>query len=276
MSEIKPKLWGFSKREVEDHILQTQQGNENKLDCLAKEIESLKQETSQLEQELSRLTDMISSLPSLELLDLSGERAEQLIEHINEAIEADIRELQDSSQKRLFNLENRINGLNQTIETEKALFRNLFFSFNQINFGQGETELSFSFKSTDKDDGNHEEVSSQIQTVSEQAAVASEKNQDEEDGAEKDEYPAAGNAELIGEVDASEQTSANLCQEIQTVRYQYLIGKLVGEEIRDDDGQVFIPKGAEITEEVIETAQKEGKMIELALNMVLADQVNNA
>lgn len=60
-----------------------------------------------------------------------------------------------------------------------------------------------------------------------------------------------------------------LKRKIDTVRYKYMVGKLAGEDLLDDNENLIIGKDREITLEVIETAQREGKLSELIINMTI-------
>ena len=79
---------------------------------------------------------------------------------------------------------------------------------------------------------------------------------------------------LGGEANRSEhsQSQAGVRQEIDAVRHKYVLGKLAGEDLIDDSGRVIIRKNDKITEKVLELAQKEGKLADLIIHMVLPGQ----
>jgi len=61
----------------------------------------------------------------------------------------------------------------------------------------------------------------------------------------------------------------DLKEKIDLVRYKYVIGKLAGEDLTDNSGGLIISKHEEITADVIEAAQRESKLSELIINMVV-------
>ena len=63
---------------------------------------------------------------------------------------------------------------------------------------------------------------------------------------------------------SKESTAARLFVERQR---QFLMGKRVGQEIRDDSGNVIIPEGVVIDEAVLDVAEAHGKLIELSQNI---------
>lgn len=65
--------------------------------------------------------------------------------------------------------------------------------------------------------------------------------------------------------------SKAVTSEIKNIRSKYLIGKIVGEDLMDKQGRLLAKKGSTITEDLIEIIDKEGKLAELILNMVLPE-----
>lgn len=65
--------------------------------------------------------------------------------------------------------------------------------------------------------------------------------------------------------------SKAVTSEIKNIRSKYLIGKIVGEDLMDKKGRLLAKKGSTITEDLIEIIDKEGKLAELILNMVLPE-----
>lgn len=60
-------------------------------------------------------------------------------------------------------------------------------------------------------------------------------------------------------------------REIKNIRSKYLVGKIVGEDLMDRQGNLLVKKGSTITENLIEIVDKEGKLAELILNMILPE-----
>lgn len=77
------------------------------------------------------------------------------------------------------------------------------------------------------------------------------------------------NKTLTKPVDAVQKASPAVATEIKTVRHKYVVGKLAGEDLLDGSGQVIIGKNNPITPDVVERAEKEGKLAELIVHMVI-------
>ena len=68
---------------------------------------------------------------------------------------------------------------------------------------------------------------------------------------------------------APETGSAAVSEEIRQLRRRYILGKLAGEDLADRNGRILIAKGQPITEAVMDAADREGKLAELIVNMVI-------
>lgn len=83
--------------------------------------------------------------------------------------------------------------------------------------------------------------------------------------------PTAGTPEQ--EVDAEAESILDRAGESEATRLfverqrQYLMGKKVVQDIKDEAGNVLIPEGSEVNDEVLDIAQAHGKLIELSQNI---------
>lgn len=67
----------------------------------------------------------------------------------------------------------------------------------------------------------------------------------------------------------TEKSSLAVSKDIKAVRHKYVLGKLAGEDLLDSKEQVIIRKGGLITALVVERAEREGKLAELIVHMVI-------
>ncbi|OPY55722.1 MAG: hypothetical protein A4E55_02455 [Pelotomaculum sp. PtaU1.Bin035] len=68
---------------------------------------------------------------------------------------------------------------------------------------------------------------------------------------------------------AAPKSSPAVDKEIKTVRHKYVVGKLAGEDLLDNNDQIIISKNELITAAIIDKAEKEGKLAELIIHMVI-------
>jgi hypothetical protein len=75
----------------------------------------------------------------------------------------------------------------------------------------------------------------------------------------------------IVEAPATEQSvsSPAITDEIRSLRQRYIVGKLTGEDLLDQRGRLIAAKHTPITSELMEHAEREGKLAELIVNMVI-------
>lgn len=62
---------------------------------------------------------------------------------------------------------------------------------------------------------------------------------------------------------------SGLITDIDSLRYKYLLGKLVGRDVTDVTGKVILRRNDTITREVVQLAEREGKLSELIVNMTV-------
>ena len=65
--------------------------------------------------------------------------------------------------------------------------------------------------------------------------------------------------------------SKAIASEINNLRIKYLIGKVTGADLLDNKGNVIVAKNSLITNDIINIADKEGKLADLIVNMTLPD-----
>lgn len=58
---------------------------------------------------------------------------------------------------------------------------------------------------------------------------------------------------------------------INNIRFKYLVGKIVGEDLMDSKGIIIASKNTVITKNMINIVDKQGKLAELILNMIFPE-----
>jgi hypothetical protein len=79
------------------------------------------------------------------------------------------------------------------------------------------------------------------------------------------------NASIDVSVHVQESTSNKtvLSEDAKYIRQKYVIGKIAGEDLYDRNGKLIIGRKSLITSQVVDYADKEGKLPELIINMIL-------
>ncbi|WP_373230234.1 hypothetical protein [Cohnella sp.] len=65
------------------------------------------------------------------------------------------------------------------------------------------------------------------------------------------------------------QESPGLSDEIHSIQNRYIVGKAAGDNLYAADGRLIIAKGQRITNEVVQAAEREGKLPDLIVHMVI-------
>lgn len=70
--------------------------------------------------------------------------------------------------------------------------------------------------------------------------------------------------------------SDSINSEIQSIRNRYIVGRLAGEDLYGTDGKLIIQKHETITETVVDIADRDGKLADLIVNMIIPmDTIKN-
>jgi hypothetical protein len=70
---------------------------------------------------------------------------------------------------------------------------------------------------------------------------------------------------------APAESSLAVAKEINRIRQKYISGKIAGEDLLDSKGSIIIAKNEVITDKIVERAEREGKLSELILSMILPE-----
>ena len=81
--------------------------------------------------------------------------------------------------------------------------------------------------------------------------------------------PVVQAAETMDEPVAEEagKESGALSAEIMSIRNRYIVGKIAGEDLHDADGRLIVAKSGLITAEIVDLAEKAGRLPDLIVNM---------
>lgn len=73
------------------------------------------------------------------------------------------------------------------------------------------------------------------------------------------------------QVSKGNEENNTIVNDINNIRLKYLIGKVTGVDLLDRNGNVIVTQNSKITSEVIEAAEREGKLAELIVNMTISE-----
>lgn len=78
--------------------------------------------------------------------------------------------------------------------------------------------------------------------------------------------------EKVKKEEDKHENSDNINNEIQDIKLKYIVGKIAGEDLYDDKGNLIIAKDSIITNNVLEKAEKEGKLADLIVDMKIPER----
>lgn len=88
---------------------------------------------------------------------------------------------------------------------------------------------------------------------------------------EKNETKGSIDTKQPNESVVKEEGFKDLIEQIDSIKSQYIVGKVAGTDLFDLQGNLIIAKSSLITREIVERANRAGKLADLIVNMKLAD-----
>lgn len=265
--------WGFRKADVEGYIKKIQHINTTELTDLTKSLELIQQESDMLCQEISSLTQTNSNSPSVIASEIALKRVDIIIRFIEQTLGKDVLDLQNSAHEKLISLEHNINELYRVSKKAKQELDPGLFN---IDHDQDATEYEKSANApgvdvwTSSSEQVVEEISSYWDYVPGWEEEPERNDVYQDVAAAVEDVPCDGVGPV--EEDLHEDSQARVRVKINAVRDKYVLGKVAGEDLLDNTGRVIIQKNSMITETVMETAVRDGKLAELIINMVIPGQ----
>jgi len=297
---------GKDKQNIEKTLEEMRAFNRQRIALLEEERNKIREEKNELERYLKTLNEELSSLPPYGVLELGLQRLENVCMILLKAADENSKLIMENAGLKTLNLQNQIKETDLKIEQAKEqiqrelnmiykmsggsanpqsaaiirawqsdLFSNLshrqaaaahfpvkpegrrdikedYSSFSEAGVRGWsyqpadkfkELSDSFSYQPNDKFNGLHNNYSYKSPDKAKELQKLKESN--------------------------SSQSEERLKSKIEESRHKYMIGKVAGEELVDNSGEVIIRRGEVINLEHIEKARQEGKLSQLIINMIV-------
>lgn len=306
MSKVRKKiavqLLGLKKSEVDTHIQNLMDINNRRLSEIKEKIQILKVENEKLSKELNDLTEEMSAQKkSQKIINFGLKKSEQIALLINKVAKEEEESLSSEWKKRECEIDSEIDEYNTIITNTKEniekLLQNIMISNESfMHIIKTHPEIIAENKEIIENKERIEEISEEIENTESVVTPIEEKQENNIQnsfwGEDLGEFIVTNNEQnevnnlidnnkLNNELDKKgdiEQTekefnaSKEMEMEIKNIKNNYLIGKIVGEDLFDNNGGRIAYKNEHITEDIIEKAEKSGKLVDLILNMSIPDQ----
>ncbi|RNC29184.1 MAG: hypothetical protein AWM53_00833 [Candidatus Dichloromethanomonas elyunquensis] len=194
----------------------------------------MREERDELERYLNELMDELSALPGTSVLELGVQRIENIRITLLKAADENSKLIMESAETKIRHLQNQVNNINGQIEDAKTDIQRELNKILKTLGGSANPKA--------------DAILTYLNEVEESKTSATQKSQD------------------ITERALSRE---GLETKIDEVRYKYMIDKVAGELLLNNSGEAIIQKDEKITLEHIEKAQREGKLSELIINMII-------
>ena len=276
---MKEQMFGL-KREPIDQMLHKMES-----DFLYEKIEielqlkSLVEENNKLRAQLKEIPKKSSiAFEDETLWELGKERIYKMTDYLQQQKESEMTGLRKISTERIHLIQMQIEEINSELKLIEQLFSKMFQQITSL------VEQTESIELPEESNGIIEKESQQF--TNDNDALTNDQNQEIEVTSKIDGFTLKKEKQL----DVSEVITTNdnkqspvvskpnetlndydsedsLMAQINAIKAQYIVGKVAGEDLFDQKGQLIISKSNMISRQVVNQAHMEGKLAELIVNM---------
>jgi DivIVA domain-containing protein len=276
-------LFGYDRDEVDKYLDELNDTHNDKLKEIKNKIIHFKIENTRIKKEIEELKNQIEEqMKSDEFMSYAQDKAEELIPVMSKHVSNQVNYIEEvyKEQEKIFDI--KIEEFDRTIKNTQGQLNSLLKAVLAKSESFDETVKTFmDEKSSYKEMMNRvsetkleieKPASAGVNKEIHEAADEEYTNNyakvefwDSEEEAEIEDYKEIEVTETEQLEDIREDTGSN------NIRYRYLIGKIVGQDITDSSNAVIVQQDSLITSEIVEKVEAEGKLAELVINMKMPD-----
>lgn len=245
----------YEKDELNKHLEEIRLFNKKRLLTLKMERNNLLEEKEDLERYLDKITIELGSLPSFRILELGLSRLEKVCTFLNQAADDNAKQIMENARREIADFQGQIKETENKIEKARSGIQSIV------------SKMLEGVNSQNEDIVNGQRTGSKVEYHQEDQ----ENKEVEEDELGIEALNALASTDDSGnEALQSDQENTKNNKKF----YEYMVGKLAGEDLADNSGKIIIKAKEAITLEHIETASKKGKVSELIIGMDLPENSN--
>lgn len=248
--KFKIGLFGFNKKQVDDHIKNITLIHKEKIEELKYKLLSINDENQKFSEEIKALKEeMKMNMKSEKLMKFALKKAEELVPLIHKTSNDEISKITLLGEKR------------------EAIFNEKIKEYNNI-IKSTQEQLNFLLKKElEKSESLSQNVKKFIKNKYQSDSISGSELSISIEPSEIEYSDSQHTDETINP--KGEDLPENLEEDANLIRNKYLIGKISGEDLIDNKGNIIVSKDSIITEAIINKAEKEQKLAELIVNMKL-------
>ncbi|NLI92053.1 MAG: hypothetical protein GX434_07525 [Peptococcaceae bacterium] len=266
---------------MEKQLEEIRSFNRQRLLILEEERNKMQEEKNELERYLNKLMDDLAALHSTAVLELGVQRLENICITLLKAADENSRQIMENAGTKISHLQNQVKTIDSQIEDAKIdIQRELNIVIKMLG-GSANPKVDSIMKALEKkvlndfpQNKNRRSDSVPKTFVPKHSELDFSLQYPERSGFYEKETAAGSLFNSVSMQKSQDMKEKGLSQEglktkIDNARYKYMIDKLAGEQLLDNSGEIILEKNERITLEHIEKAQREGKLSELIINMII-------
>ena len=271
---MKEKLFGLKKEPINRMFQKMESDFLHEKIQLEYELKSLMEENNKLRARLKEIPNRNAIVyEDAGLWKLGKERISGITDYLQQQKEVEIESLKIKSAQRIQAIQLQMDEIEleiqSTEETFKKMFRQLASLVEQSEQENANEQFIISAK---KQRGFPDHQSTSFSVIADSNSVENPRahqtniNISHSKIVEVYEQPTVSSPTE----EKTESGESSLLEQIDSIKSQYIVGKVAGEDLMDSNGRLIISKSQVITSQAVNTAHREGKLAELIVNMKIS------
>lgn len=271
---MKEKLFGLKKEPINRMFQKMESDFLHEKIQLEYELKSLMEENNKLRARLKEIPNRNSIVyEDAALWNLGKERISGITDYLQQQKEAEIESMKIKSAKRIQAIQLQIDEIEleiqSTEETFKKMFQQLANLVEQSEQGNADEQFIISAK---KQRGFTDYQSTSFSVIADSNPVDNQSAHQTNINKSNSTMVGVFDQPTVSSPDEekTESGESSLLEQIDSIKSQYIVGKVAGEDLTDSKGRLIISKSQVITSQAVNTAHREGKLAELIVNMKIS------
>ena len=270
---MKEKLFGLKKEPINRMFQKMESDFLHEKIQLEYELKSLMEENNKLRARLKEIPNRnLIVYEDAALWNLGKERISGITDYLQQQKEAEIESMKIKSAQRIQAIQLQIDEIELEIQSTEETFKKMFQQLANLveQSEQGNANEQFILQAK-KQRGFTDHQSTSFSVIADSSPIENHERQNSINNSnpktvETYEQPTTSSPAE----EKSESGEASLLEQIDSIKSQYIVGKVAGEDLMDSKGRLIISKSQVITSQAVNTAHREGKLAELIVNMKIS------
>lgn len=271
---MKEKLFGLKKEPINRMFQKMESDYLHEKVQIEYELKILMEENNKLRARLKEVPNKNSIVyEDATLWNLGKERISGITDYLQQQKDVEIESMKKQSIQRIQEIQRQIDEVELEIQSAEQSFKKMFHQLANLVEQSEHQSVNEHFTLPVKEQrGVTNQKSTSFSVIADSYSIENQnERQNSINNSTQKTVEAYDQPTVSGQaVEKSESGEASLLEQIDSIKSQYIVGKVAGEDLMDSKGRLIISKSQVITSQAVNAAHREGKLAELIVNMKIS------